>query len=35
MSSPPPERPRVQVVIHCAEPHELVRFLAAALGVEV
>lgn len=26
---------RVQVVIDCAEPHELVRFWAAALGTDV
>jgi hypothetical protein len=31
----PTESVRVQVVIDCAEPHELVRFWAAALGLDV
>jgi Glyoxalase-like domain len=31
----PTEPVRVQVVIDCAEPHELVRFWAAALGLDV
>jgi Glyoxalase-like domain len=31
----PTEPLRVQVVIDCAEPHELVRFWAAALGLDV
>jgi hypothetical protein len=35
MASSTPEPLRVQVVIDCAEPHELVRFWAAALGMDV
>src|SRR5436190_23169266 len=31
----PTQPVRVQVVIDCAEPHELVRFWAAALGTDV
>lgn len=35
MAAPTPERVRVQVVIDFAEPHQLLRFWASALGLDV
>lgn len=35
MAARTPERVRVQVVIDFAEPHQLLRFWASALGLDV